>query len=91
MSIEERITALKTSKHHAVVEQIDQALEDVKRMVKVLQETKNANCLEFKGKGSALLFREIAPEMFDLILANATTHINVEIDVRLKGLEDLVK
>lgn len=91
MSIEERITALKTSKHHAVVEQIDQALEGIQKLAGFLQKIKGADRIEMGGKGMGILFRDTAPEMFDLILANATTHINVEIDVRLLELEKLVK
>jgi hypothetical protein len=91
MSIEERITALKTSKHHALVEQIDSALEGVQKLTAFLQSVKGADRVEVGGKGTGMLFKDTAPGMFDLILANATTHINVEIDVRLLELEKLVK
>ena len=91
MNIEERITALKTSKHHAVVEQVNQSLEGVQKLAGFLQKVKGSDRIEIGGKGTGMLFRDTAPEMFDLILANTTTHINVEIDVRLLELEKLVK
>lgn len=91
MSIEERITALKTSRHHVVVEQVDRDMEGVNKLNVFLQGCKGADRIEIAGRGSRTLFRDLAPKLFDSIMSNITTGVTLEIDMKLAELEKLVK
>lgn len=91
MNTEERIQAIKNSKHHAIVEQVDTVMEGVNKLNVFLQKCKGADRIEIAGKGSGTLFKELAPKLFDSIVANITAGVNLEIDMKLAELEKLVK
>lgn len=93
MNIEERIQAIKQSKHYAIVERVESELEGVRKLSDFSKAFKNPEALSLTNfnKGTYALNKELAPKLFESIMANIVSGVNLEIDMRIAALEKLVK